>query len=72
VNALAGALRVALTVSVEEPDPVIETGLKLALVRGGSLLTLRLTAPANSLPATIPTYSARWIRAKQSGGQGRR
>ena len=42
LNGPAGALPVAILVSVEEPHPVIETGLKLALVRGGSPLTRRL------------------------------
>jgi len=42
-------------VSVDEPEPVIEAGLKLALVRHGNPLTLRLTEPVNPLPAATLT-----------------
>ena len=40
-----GVLRLVLTVSVDEPDVVIDEGLKLPLVRRGNPLTLRLTVP---------------------------
>jgi len=46
------------TVNVDEPEPVIEAGLKLALVRRGNPLTLRLTAPVNPLPAVTATVYA--------------
>jgi hypothetical protein len=55
VDVPVGALWLALTVNVDEPDPVIEPGLKLALVRRGNPLTLRLTAPVNPLPAVTLT-----------------
>ena len=42
-----GVFRLAVTVMVEEPDPVTEVGLKLALAREGNPLTLKLTVPPN-------------------------
>src|SRR5215471_12575467 len=42
---------------VEEPDPVTEAGLKLALAPAGNPLALRLTAPANPPePVTVAVY----------------
>ena len=35
------------TVRIEEPEPVTEAGLKLALVREGNPETLKLTVPVN-------------------------
>ncbi len=35
------------TFKVDEPEPVIEEGLKLALERCGNPLTLKLTVPLN-------------------------
>jgi len=55
VNVPVGALWLALTVSVDEPEPVIEARLKLALVRRGNPLTLRPTEPVNPLPAATLT-----------------
>ena len=46
------------TVNVDEPEPVIEAGLKLPLARRGNPLTLRLTAPVNPLPAATATLYA--------------
>jgi hypothetical protein len=48
-------LRAAVTESVEVPDPVTEVGLKLAVTRAPSPLTLRLTVPENPLTAPIVT-----------------
>ena len=47
--------REALIVSVDVPDPVTEVGLKVAVVRFGSPVTLRLTADANPFTAPIVT-----------------
>lgn len=55
VNVPVGDLRLALTLSVDDPDPVIDVGLKLALVRRGSPLTLRLTLAVNPAPGVIVT-----------------
>ena len=55
VNVPVGALWLALTVSVDEPEPVIEAGLKLALVRRGNPPMLRVTEPVNPLPAETLT-----------------
>ena len=46
VKVPVGVLRLVFTVSVDEPEFVIDEGLKLALARRGSPLTLRLTVPA--------------------------
>jgi hypothetical protein len=40
-------LLLVFTVMVEEPDVVIETGLKVAVAPVGRSLTLNLTVPAN-------------------------
>ena len=42
-------------VSVELPEPLIEAGLKLELVRGGSPLTLNATDPEKPLIAATET-----------------
>lgn len=55
VNVPVGALRLALTVSVDEPDPVIDDGLKFPLLRRGSPLTLKPTLPLNPAPAVTVT-----------------
>src|SRR4051812_25099220 len=49
----ACTLVVVLTVKVEEPDPLIEVGLKLPVAPAGNPLTLRLTLPVN--PFNAPT-----------------
>ena len=46
------------TVNVEEPEPVIDEGLKLALVRRGNPLTLSPTVPVNPAPGEIVTVYA--------------
>jgi len=49
------ALRAAVTVSVEVPDPVTDVGLKVAVTREPSPLTLRLTVPVKPFTAPIVT-----------------
>jgi hypothetical protein len=49
------ALLAGCTVKVEVPDPVTDAGLKLAVTREGSPLTLRLTVPVNPFTAPIVT-----------------
>ena len=49
------ALRAAVTVSVEVPDPVMDVGLKVPVTREPSPLTLRLTVPVNPFTAPIVT-----------------
>jgi hypothetical protein len=49
------ALLAGCTDRVEVPDPVTEAGLKLAVTREGSPLTLRLTVPVNPFTAPIVT-----------------
>ena len=44
-----------LTVRVEVPEPVTELGLKFALVRFGSPLTLKLTMPLKPPEGVIVT-----------------
>jgi hypothetical protein len=51
-----GVLRFVVMVSVLDPDPVIELGLKVAVARDGSPLTLRPTVPVN--PFSAPTVTA--------------
>jgi hypothetical protein len=51
-----GALRFAETVSVDLPEPVTDDGLKLALVRLGKALMLKLTVPENG--PTAPIFTA--------------
>ena len=47
VNVPVGDLRLVPTVSVDEPEVLMDAGLKLAVARLGSPLTLRLTVPEN-------------------------
>ena len=42
-------------VSVDEPEPLIVVGLKLALASAGKALLLRLTLPLNSFKAVTLT-----------------
>jgi hypothetical protein len=49
------ALRAARIVSVEVPDPVTDVGLKVAVTREPSPLTLRLTVPVKLFTAPIVT-----------------
>src|SRR5947209_8410551 len=58
VKVPVGALRFTLMVSIEEPDVVMDAGLKLALVRRGSPVTLRFTVPENPEPGVIVTVYA--------------
>jgi hypothetical protein len=44
-----------VTVMVEEPEPVTEAGLKIALAPAGTPLAVRLTVPLN--PLTAPTVA---------------
>src|SRR5713101_6755722 len=55
VNVPVCALRLVLTVSVDEPEVVIDAGLKPALVRRGSPETMRLTLPEKPLTGVIVT-----------------
>ena len=50
-----GVLLLVVTVIVEEPLPVTDDGLKLALVREGKPLTLKFTVPANPFTACTVT-----------------
>lgn len=48
-----------VTVSVEEPDPVMDAGLKLAVAPAGRPLALRVTAALNPFcAATVTVYVA--------------
>jgi hypothetical protein len=51
-----GVVLPIVTVMVEEPEPVTEVGLKLALAPAGSPLVLNVTVPLN--PLTDPTVAA--------------
>ena len=53
VKAPAGVLRMVLTFKVDEPDVVMDEGLKLAFARRGSPLTLKLTVPLKPGPGVI-------------------
>ena len=44
-----------VTVRVEEPAPLIDVGLKVAVVPAGNPLILRDTAPAKPLTAAVDT-----------------
>jgi hypothetical protein len=50
-----GVLLLVVTVIVEVPLPVTEDGLKLALVREGKPVTLKLTVPAKPFTACTVT-----------------
>jgi len=49
------ALRAAVTESVEVPDPVTDVGLKVAVTREPSPLTVKLTVPVNPFTAPMVT-----------------
>jgi hypothetical protein len=53
VNVPVGVVLAVVTVIVEEPEPVTEVGLKVALAPDGSPLALKVTAPANPFTAAI-------------------
>ena len=55
VNVPVGVLRMVLTFKVEEPDVVMDEGLKLAFARRGSPLTLKLTVPLKPEPGVMVT-----------------
>jgi len=55
VKVPVGVLRMVLTVRVDEPDVVMDEGLRLALVRRGSPLTLKLTLPLKPEPGVTVT-----------------
>ena len=55
VDVPVGAFRLALIVSVDEPEFVIDAGMKLELVRRGSPVTLSATVPENPAPGVIVT-----------------
>ena len=50
-----GVVLLVLTVRVEEPEPVIEVGLKLAVAPPGSPLALKITLPLNPFNAVTVT-----------------
>ena len=49
----AGVVLLVLTDMVEDPDPVTEVGLKLAVAPLGKPLTLKLTTPVNPPDAVM-------------------
>jgi hypothetical protein len=53
VNVPVGVVLAVVTVIVEEPEPVTERGLKVALAPDGSPLVLKVTVPANPFTAAI-------------------
>ena len=53
VKVPVGVLRMVLTVRVDEPDVVMDEGLKLVFARRGSPLTLKLTVPLKPEPGVI-------------------
>ena len=55
VNVPTGALRPVVMVNVLVPDPATEAGLKVAVVRDGSPVTLRPTLPPK--PFSEPTVT---------------
>jgi hypothetical protein len=50
-----GVLLLVVTVMVEEPLPVTDGGLKVAVVRDGKPFTLRFTVPENPFAAVTVT-----------------
>ena len=50
-----GVMLLVLTVMVEEPEPVTEVGLKLALAPVGSPAAPKVTVPVN--PSSAPTVA---------------
>ena len=57
VNVLvpAGVLFAVVMVSVLDPEPAIEAGLKVAVARGGNPVALRVTVPVK--PFSEPTVT---------------
>ncbi len=55
VTVPVGVLRMVLTVKADEPEVVMDEGLKLALARRGSPLTLKLTVPLKPEPGVMVT-----------------
>ena len=55
VTGAFGALLAAVMVKVEVPEPVIDAGLKVAVTRLGTPVTLRLTVPVK--PFSAPTVT---------------
>ncbi|OLB18557.1 MAG: hypothetical protein DMG47_21380 [Acidobacteria bacterium] len=53
VKVPVGVLRMVLTVRMDEPDVVMDEGLKLVFARRGSPLTLKLTVPLKPGPGVI-------------------
>lgn len=49
------ALLLTLTLRVEVPEPATEVGLKVAVTREPSPLTLRFTVPVNPFTAAMVT-----------------
>jgi len=53
----AGVVVLVVTDIVDEPDPVADVGLKLALAPAGNPLALKVTTPANPPdPVTVAVY----------------
>ena len=55
MNVPVDVLRLLFKVNVEEPDPVVDEEMKLALVRRGNRLTLSPTVLVNPAPGEIVT-----------------
>ena len=55
VSGFFGALFAAVMVKVEVPEPVIDAGLKVAVTRLGTPVTLRLTVPVKPFSAPMVT-----------------
>lgn len=53
VYAPAGVAHVVEIVRVEEPEPVTEAGVKVAVMLAGKLVTLKATLPLKPLRAAI-------------------
>jgi len=53
LNVPVGVVLAVVTVIVEEPEPLTEVGLNVALAPDGSPLALKVTAPANPFTAAI-------------------
>ena len=55
VVVLFRVLEVVLTVSVDDPEPVTDVGLKAAVAPLGTPLMVKLTVPVNPAPAAVET-----------------
>ncbi len=55
VTGFFGALLAAVIVKVEVPDVVMDAGLKVAVTRLGTPLTVRFTVPVNPFSAPMVT-----------------